>query len=189
MTLSCRLHGAIPHHRRRSPFVPETSGAKRFATRRIIFAQRQRSEKRRIASNETFRFDEVSLAKRLAEPSEIILPGASPKYHARHKLLTLQLDMADWFRPTWANYSSRIGKADILAALREAKGATAPACEKGQKGRPRRSRGAAYRRNGLAARAPARSRSRARDGFEGSDLKTPVNGSPAPPAAPPCRPV
>jgi hypothetical protein len=122
--------------------------------------------------NETFRFDEVSLAKRLAEPSEIILPGRFAKYHARPKLLTLQLDMADWFRPTSANYSRRIGKADILAALREAKGATAPAWEEGQKCRPRRSRGAAYRRNGLAARAPARSRSRARDGFEGSDLKT-----------------
>ena len=174
--------------------------------------------------NETFRFDEVSLAKRLAEPSEIILPGRFAKiYHARHKLLTLQLDMADWFRPTSANYSSRIGNAEVVAALREAKGATAPAWDKGQKGRPRRSRGAAYRRNGLAAQVPARSRSRARDGFEGSDLKTRerplpgglspawapspspgrpqpaggnpgrraprVKGPPAPPAAPPCRPV
>jgi hypothetical protein len=42
-------------------------------------------------------------------------------------------DMAHWFRPTAATYFSRIGKANILAALREAKGATAPAWEKGRK--------------------------------------------------------
>ncbi len=104
---------------------------------------------------------------------------------------TPQLDMAHWFRPTAANYFSRIGKADILAALREAKVATAPA-GKGQKGRPRRSRGAAYRRNGLAARVPARSRSRARDGFEGSDLKTrerPPPGGLSPAMAPSPSPV
>jgi len=186
---------------------------------------RKDSVPKNAASHRTKRFASMRLAWRSVSPNppKSSYRGASPKYHARHKLLTLQLDMADWFRPTWANYSSRIGKADILAALREAKGATAPACEKGQKGRPRRSRGAAYRRNGLAARAPARSRSRARDGFEGSDLKTrerplpgclsparapspspgrpqpaggnpgrlapPVNGPPAPPAAPPCQPV
>ena len=182
---------------------------------------RKDSVPKNVASHRTKRFASMRLAWRNVSPNppKLFYRGASPKYHARHKLLTLQLDMADWFRPTWTNYSSRIGKADILAALREAKGATAPAWEKGQKGRPRRSRGAAYRRNGPAARAPARSRSRARDGFEGSDLKTrerplpgglsparassPFAGSsstgeswpprppgpPAPPAAPPCRPV
>jgi hypothetical protein len=46
---------------------------------------------------------------------------------------TLQLDMAHWFRPTAANYFSWIGKTDILAALWEAKGATAPAWEKVRK--------------------------------------------------------
>jgi len=37
--------------------------------------------------------------------------------------------MAAWFTPTAANYFSRISKAGILAALREVKGATAPAWE------------------------------------------------------------
>ena len=94
-------------------------------------------------------------------PPKSFYRGASPKYHARHKLLTLQLDMADWFRPTSANYSSRIGKADILAALREAKGATAPAWEKGQKGRPRPDQGppplrrvVLNRQEGILAAAP-----------------------------------
>ena len=104
-------------------------------------------------------------------PPESFYRGASPKYHARHKLLTLQLDMADWFRPTWANYSSRISKADILATLREAKGATALAWEKGQKSRPRRSRRAALPERAGCPSSCA-SLSRARDGFEGSDLKT-----------------
>jgi len=41
----------------------------------------------------------------------------------------LHLDMGAWFTPTAANYFSRISKAGILAALREVKGATAPAWE------------------------------------------------------------
>jgi len=41
----------------------------------------------------------------------------------------LHLDIAAWFTPTAANYFSRVSKAGILAALQEAKGATAPAWE------------------------------------------------------------
>ncbi len=35
--------------------------------------------------------------------------------------------MAAWFKPTAANYFSRVGKPGTLAALQEVKGATAPA--------------------------------------------------------------
>jgi ParB family transcriptional regulator, chromosome partitioning protein len=45
----------------------------------------------------------------------------------------LRLDMTQWFRPTAANYFSRIGKPGILAALQEVKGATAPAWAKMKK--------------------------------------------------------
>jgi ParB family chromosome partitioning protein len=41
----------------------------------------------------------------------------------------LHLDMGAWFTPTAVNYFTRISKAGILAALREVKGATAPAWE------------------------------------------------------------
>jgi ParB family chromosome partitioning protein len=37
--------------------------------------------------------------------------------------------MGAWFTPTAVNYFTRISKAGILAALREVKGATAPAWE------------------------------------------------------------
>ena len=39
----------------------------------------------------------------------------------------LKLDMAAWFTPTAANYFSRISKTAIIEALREVKGAVAPA--------------------------------------------------------------
>jgi len=39
----------------------------------------------------------------------------------------LKLDMNAWFTPTAANYFSRVSKAGIIEALREVKGAVAPA--------------------------------------------------------------
>lgn len=53
--------------------------------------------------------------------------------HADQVAAALRLDMAAWFRPTAANYFSRIGKPGILAALQEVKGATAPAWAKMKK--------------------------------------------------------
>ena len=53
--------------------------------------------------------------------------------HADRMAAALSLDMAAWFKPTAANYFSRIGKDAILAALQEAKGATAPAWAKMKK--------------------------------------------------------
>ncbi len=53
--------------------------------------------------------------------------------HADQIAAALRLDMAAWFRPTAANYFSRIAKPGILAALQEAKGATAPAWAKMKK--------------------------------------------------------
>jgi ParB family chromosome partitioning protein len=50
--------------------------------------------------------------------------------HADKLAAALRLDMAQWFRPTAANYFTRIGKPGILAALQEVKGATAPAWAK-----------------------------------------------------------
>jgi ParB family chromosome partitioning protein len=50
--------------------------------------------------------------------------------HADQIAAALRLDMAAWFRPTAANYFSRIGKTGIIAALQEVKGATAPAWAK-----------------------------------------------------------
>ena len=50
--------------------------------------------------------------------------------HADQLADTLQLDLTAWFRPTAANYFSRVGKAAILMALQEGKGATAPAWTK-----------------------------------------------------------
>jgi ParB family chromosome partitioning protein len=45
----------------------------------------------------------------------------------------LRLDMTAWFKPTAANYFSRISKDAILAVLQEAKGSTAPAWAKAKK--------------------------------------------------------
>lgn len=53
--------------------------------------------------------------------------------HADRLAAALRLDMAAWFRPTAANYFSRIGKPGILAAIQEVKGATAPAWAKMKK--------------------------------------------------------
>lgn len=53
--------------------------------------------------------------------------------HADRLAAALRLDMAAWFKPTAANYFSRIGKPGILAALQEVKGATAPAWDKMKK--------------------------------------------------------
>jgi ParB family transcriptional regulator, chromosome partitioning protein len=53
--------------------------------------------------------------------------------HADRLAAALRLDMAAWFRPTAANYFSRISKTGILAALQEVKGATAPAWAKAKK--------------------------------------------------------
>jgi ParB family transcriptional regulator, chromosome partitioning protein len=47
--------------------------------------------------------------------------------HAALLADALKLDMAKWFTPTAANYFSRISKAGIIEALRQVKGATAPA--------------------------------------------------------------
>ena len=41
--------------------------------------------------------------------------------------------MAAWFRPTAENYFARISKTAILDALKEIKGATAPAWDKAKK--------------------------------------------------------
>ena len=49
--------------------------------------------------------------------------------HAACLAEALHLDMGVWFTPTAANYFSRVNKAGILAALKEAKGDTAPAWE------------------------------------------------------------
>ncbi len=54
-------------------------------------------------------------------------PGANRMVNAAFLAEALQLDMAAWFTPTAANYFSRISKAGIIAALKEVKGATAPA--------------------------------------------------------------
>jgi ParB family transcriptional regulator, chromosome partitioning protein len=45
----------------------------------------------------------------------------------------LKLDMRNWFAPTAENYFGKIAKSGILAALKEAKGDTAPAREKAKK--------------------------------------------------------
>ncbi len=42
----------------------------------------------------------------------------------------LQLDMARWFTPTAENYFARVNRAQILAAIDEAKGDHAPALDK-----------------------------------------------------------
>ena len=55
-------------------------------------------------------------------------------HHAAQLASAVSLDMNAWFRPTAANYFSRISKAQILEALREARNAPpAPAWEKAKK--------------------------------------------------------
>lgn len=53
--------------------------------------------------------------------------------HADRLAQCLGLDMRKWFTPTAGNYFGRIAKSGILAALKEAKGDTAPAWEKAKK--------------------------------------------------------
>ena len=54
-------------------------------------------------------------------------PESGRMEHAARLANALHLDMAAWFTPTAANYFSRISKAGIIDALREVKGAIAPA--------------------------------------------------------------
>lgn len=54
--------------------------------------------------------------------------------HAAALAVALNLDMTTWFKPTAANYFSRVSKNEILAALQEGRGATAPAWAKAKKG-------------------------------------------------------
>ena len=61
-------------------------------------------------------------------------PDSERAAHAGNLADALKLDMGAWFKPTAANYFSRISKAGILAALQEAKGATAPAWDSAKKG-------------------------------------------------------
>ncbi len=53
--------------------------------------------------------------------------GANRMRHAGLLADAVKLDMAEWFRPTAANYFGKISKAQIIDALREVKGGAAPA--------------------------------------------------------------
>ena len=57
-------------------------------------------------------------------------PGSSRLAHANALSRSLELDMAQWFKPTSGNYFSRITRPQILADIDEAVGAHAPALEK-----------------------------------------------------------
>jgi ParB/RepB/Spo0J family partition protein len=60
-------------------------------------------------------------------------PGQRRFAHADRLAQHLKLDMRNWFTATAENYFGRIAKTGILAALKEAKGDTAPAWEKAKK--------------------------------------------------------
>ena len=60
-------------------------------------------------------------------------PGSERFAHADALVNALGIDMAVWFRPTAENYFARISKTAILDALKEVKGATAPAWDKAKK--------------------------------------------------------
>jgi ParB family chromosome partitioning protein len=60
-------------------------------------------------------------------------PGQNRLVHADRLAQNLKLDMGNWFKPTAENYFGRIAKGGILAAIREARGDTAPAWEKAKK--------------------------------------------------------
>ena len=47
--------------------------------------------------------------------------------HAARLAEAVKLDMTQWFTPTAANYFGKIGKAQVIDSLREAKGSVAPA--------------------------------------------------------------
>ena len=53
--------------------------------------------------------------------------ATSRMQHAALLADALKLDMTTWFTPTAANYFGKISKAQIIDALREVKGAVAPA--------------------------------------------------------------
>jgi ParB family chromosome partitioning protein len=54
-------------------------------------------------------------------------PGNARFKHASDLAEALKLDMTAWFTPTAANYFSKVSKAAIIEAVREATGGTAPA--------------------------------------------------------------
>jgi ParB family chromosome partitioning protein len=60
-------------------------------------------------------------------------PDSERFVHADALTKALDIDMAVWFRPTAENYFARISKTAILEALKEVKGATAPAWDKAKK--------------------------------------------------------
>jgi ParB family chromosome partitioning protein len=60
-------------------------------------------------------------------------PDSERFVHADGLAEALSIDMAAWFRPTAENYFARISKTAILEALKEVKGATAPAWDKAKK--------------------------------------------------------
>ena len=53
--------------------------------------------------------------------------AASRFQHAARLAEAVKLDMTAWFTPTASNYFGKISKAQIINALREAKGSVAPA--------------------------------------------------------------
>lgn len=57
-------------------------------------------------------------------------PDASRLIHGNHLAQALKLDMTAWYVPTAEGYFGRVRRAQILAAIDEAKGAHAPALEK-----------------------------------------------------------
>jgi ParB family transcriptional regulator, chromosome partitioning protein len=62
-------------------------------------------------------------------------PDIDRLQHGDQLAAALKLDMQDWFTPTAENYFNRVGKQQMLDAIREAKGQPhAPALEKLKKG-------------------------------------------------------
>lgn len=60
--------------------------------------------------------------------------AGDPRFaHADRLAEALKLDMAAWFTPTAENYFGKVSKPRILDAIREVKGATAPAWDKAKK--------------------------------------------------------
>ena len=57
-------------------------------------------------------------------------PGASRRIHGNQLAKALQFDMTAWYAPTADGYFGRVRRAQILAAIDEAKGEHAPALEK-----------------------------------------------------------
>jgi hypothetical protein len=78
----------------------------------------------------------LKAASRLPDPPRDS-PAAYRFAHACKLATALKLDMTAWFVPTAESYFARVGKAQILEAIDEARGDHAPALEKLKKGRPR----------------------------------------------------